>query len=471
MMMLLLEQIGELMKKLATKTLAIILAVAMTFALVACGGDNAQESTPESTPETTSEADVIHESEPESDEAGTVLPKRGIVTYNVYNSEYLDIRISLPSELNISIYSEEVVRQWNDNVEADFLEEVPESFWVAQDRFIEFRADWRHNMASGISVNFIKLDGEQKNWDEIEYIDWLISQMDSDDVERKTTPIQIGDNEWHSLITRIGFSDANNNVIFNQSLTLVNVYGGFVRQIRYFSEFYLRDIPDGLDDFDEIQSLIFEHDDFIELDTDEVLSWIGPYDPVIGPEVIKDIDRLITRGRVIGRSYDSEYLGLGFFIPHPWVFEPDESRPLHRALIESGELSGLDFEELMRLTSYGVIPGKVWDMVPYFEEYYALVPSLESISISIEDLAQIDCHDIYDFLQIMQSYGFEKLSDDRIELGNGNFHWYSLRNESYRGSNIALVTEDAERGVAIVIFIYTETSRADEIISWFYPYP
>ena len=209
-----------------------------------------------------------------------VQARRGIFEGNVYTSEYLGIRIELPPEFS-SLTSEERFAWHIDYMgfdPIDFLEEVPPSIWDEMHGgfLTDFSAMESH--FGNISVAYGKLLELQLNWDALAYLEDFASTRHSffGDVEGvsmtqniNTTPIRIGDNDWYLHTERLLQPH-----MYLDMIMLVNIYGGFVRQIYLSSSL---SIQEEVDDIDKRWELVFADPNFIEYDIDTILSWITPY--------------------------------------------------------------------------------------------------------------------------------------------------------------------------------------------------
>jgi len=156
------------MKKFATTTLAIILAIAMILALTACGGNEAAPTvtptpTPASTPAPTPTPTPTPTPEPEEEENDN-LRIRGSIDENVYTSEYLGLSITTPG--SISLTSNRNFDTWGiPQYVIEILEndEIPPDYWEYRSDFNEVRAEFDSRV---ITINFISLMALDNSFEE-----------------------------------------------------------------------------------------------------------------------------------------------------------------------------------------------------------------------------------------------------------------------------------------------------------------
>jgi len=132
------------MKKLATLTLAVILALVMTFAITACYANEppapapttepVAEATPAPAPEPTPEPTPEPEPEPEEiEEEAAILNIRGSWNGNVYTSEFLGLQLAVQDTWAWTINSDEEIFEEiempDEMRDAIYNGGVPSNFW------------------------------------------------------------------------------------------------------------------------------------------------------------------------------------------------------------------------------------------------------------------------------------------------------------------------------------------------------
>jgi len=264
------------MKRIATLTLAIIIAISMTFVLTACGNDPAvppantttPSATPATTPESTPEPEQEEEPEPEED-----APRiRGNTTSSVYSSDSLGFQVAFPNR-DISWISENRIYREEDNWYNRYISEeifnvivngeIPDEYWDIHTSFIEARAFGimmdHGNTFSYIDIEFLSLDSLNFTFEEFVqsddakfirsvYFDGVViaelvlldekrqignfrwyelSNHNAEDIVAPHIIIETGETgRWNELVTRFLAEDVNNNLIL--SIVIRNfAAGGF----------------------------------------------------------------------------------------------------------------------------------------------------------------------------------------------------------------------------------------------------
>jgi hypothetical protein len=144
-----------------------------------------------------------------------LIKTRGIVEGHTYRSEYLGLRIDLPSEWRIDDYSS--------SSGIGFLEEVPS--YVHLREFLALFRDTGNVLGLHIEL------GDYWDTTEIEFINDFISRSSSDDAtyvfDRNQAPVKIGNYNWYFY-----FRESNNEAVVNPvSINYVNIVDGLFRTI------------------------------------------------------------------------------------------------------------------------------------------------------------------------------------------------------------------------------------------------
>ena len=479
------------MKKTAAMALVAILALTMTLLLAACGGEaeTAPKVEANPTPEAPSDAPIEAEqvNEPELN-LEVVQPRRGIIGGNIYGNEYLGVRIEIPTEVNASFDSEETLAEkYNDGVEVDFLEEIPESFWERKEQFLDMvvvstSQEPNTNVAysrSYVNVIFTRIEEWPEEHDTLAYINSLTSRINEErsmsfTYEANSTPIKIGDNEWYSYTQTIYHTNQDLNFTsITHSINLINIAGGFRRNIVFSTDTLLDsaiELPDAFSSDDYFSMAAEEGLEVIHHTVNDFVSWITPYEP-IDIEAIKEA-QTIPRGTWAARKlYTSEYLGFAITLPDDWDFHTDEIKPSITSLNASAT------EEVLRLTSGifdgdGEVPVEVWSFTDHFEEVFATTSEQATFGdvpiefvISYTPIIKLGIP-FDNFVQSSAEWGAGTLTGDIIELGN--FQWHEITSEARWGYYI-LVAEDSGKGIAIRIA--SRAGSKDQLMSWLTPYP
>jgi len=194
------------MKKILTLYLLLILALT----LVACDTDTAPineptptlATTPAPVPESTPEPTPAVTPEPTPEPTPTPTPEpmkptRGIVEGNTYKSEYLGLRIDLPTEWVVG----------KDDNEIGYLEEFNETMWKVSQQvlvlpFFEFLSSTGGQAPINIVISFGRLD---EDFTEAGWINDMTGRMErakgsllSYYFDPDQIPLRIGNNDWYT---------------------------------------------------------------------------------------------------------------------------------------------------------------------------------------------------------------------------------------------------------------------------------
>ena len=255
------------MKKLATLTLTIILALTMVFILTACGGNDAAPATttptttPEATPNPTPEQTPEPEPKPDEVEEDNARRIRGNMASRVYSSDFLGFQISFPNN-DIGWVSENRIYREEDNWYNRYISEeifnvivngeIPDEYWDIHTSFIEARAFgimMDHAVTfSFIDIEFLSLDSLNITFEEyvksedaklipsvyfeggiiaelilldekrqIGNFNWYeLSNHNAEDIITQHIRTDTGETgRWNELVTRFLAEDVNNNLILS----------------------------------------------------------------------------------------------------------------------------------------------------------------------------------------------------------------------------------------------------------------
>lgn len=129
-----------------------------------------------------------------------IKPIHGFVDGSTYTSEYLGLRIDSPSGWEVDLLSKERQLDW---LGFDLFDVFPDLFWYTTNIFQELRFVTTSSNDS-LTINFNQLVYDEVNFNEVDYINNLISRSSSIegltfDFDPNQTPIEIGNSLWYEL--------------------------------------------------------------------------------------------------------------------------------------------------------------------------------------------------------------------------------------------------------------------------------